>query len=190
MACPHISGVIALGMSYALKIGKHFSREEFLSRLMTSAVDIDKYMLPGLTKLYYNATTREYEVVDVTTKKNKMGTGLVNAWNFLMALEGTPTYLTTPGETLSIDVAECIGQTAGNFEFVLEMNAADLAALGLAEAPQIKDGKIEINCSKTGAGKIYLTSSVGEKDKFEGLDFHQQISIVSRPAVASNGGWL
>ena len=190
MACPHISGVIALGMSYALKIGKHFSREEFLSRLMTSAVDIDKYMLPGLTKLYYNKTTEKYEVVDVTTKKNKMGTGLVNAWNFLMALEGTPTYLTTPGETLLIDVAECIGQTAGNFEFALEMDAADMAALGLSATPQIKNGKIEVNCSKTGAGKIFLTSSVGAKDQFEGLDFHQEISIVSRQAVASNGGWL
>ena len=190
MACPHVSGVIALGMSYALKIGKHFSREEFLSRLMTSAVDIDKYMLPGLTKLYYNKTTEKYEVVDVTTKKNKMGTGLVNAWNFLMALEGTPTYLTTPGETLLIDVAECIGQIAGNFEFALEMDAADMAALGLSATPQIKNGKIEVNCSKTGAGKIFLTSSVGAKDQFEGLDFHQEISIVSRPAVASNGGWL
>ena len=190
MACPHVSGVIALGMSYALKLGKHFSREEFLSRLMTSAVDIDQYMLPGLTKLYYNSKTGNYEQVDVTAKKNKMGTGLVNAWNFLMALEGTPTYLTTPGETLVIDVAECIGDTSANFEFALEMDAADKTALGLSATPEIKNGKIEISCSKTGAGKIYLTSSVGKVDKIEGLDFHQEISIVSRPAVANNGGWL
>ena len=83
-----------------------------------------------------------------------------------------------------------IGQTAGNFEFALEMDAADMTALGLSATPQIKNGKIEVNCSKTGAGKIFLTSSVGAKDQFEGLDFHQEISIVSRPAVASNGGWL
>ena len=190
MACPHVSGVVALGMSYALKIGKHFSREEFLSRLMTSATDIDQYMTPGLTKLFYNSSTGKYEQVDVTLKKNKMGTGLVNAWNFLMALEGTPTYLTTPGKTLVIDVAECIGDTAGNFEFTLEMDAADKAALGLSSTPVIKDGKIEINCSKTGAGKIFLSSSVGQSGQIDGLDFHQEISIVSRQAVANNGGWL
>ena len=89
-----------------------------------------------------------------------------------------------------IDVAECIGDTAGNFEFTLEMDAADKAALGLSSTPVIKDGKIEINCSKTGAGKIFLSSSVGQSGQIDGLDFHQEISIVSRPAVANNGGWL
>ena len=190
MACPHVSGVIALGMSYALKMGKHFSREEFLSRLMTSTVDIDQYMLPGLTKLYYISTTGNYQSIDVMKKKNKMGTGQVNAWNFLMALEGTPTYLTTPEKTLVIDVAECIGQTHKNFEFTLEIDAADMNALGLSSKPEVRNGKIEITCTKTGAGKIRLCSSVGQQDKIDGLDFNQEISIVSRPSVASNGGWL
>ena len=35
MACPHVTGVVALGMSYALKLGKKFSREDFISRLLT-----------------------------------------------------------------------------------------------------------------------------------------------------------
>ena len=188
MACPHVSGVVALGMSYALKIGKKFTREEFISRLLTSAVDIDKYQTGSTMKLWVEGRT--YTETDVYAKKNKMGTGLVNAWGFLMALEGTPTYLTTPGETLVIDVAKCIGSTVANFEFTLEMDAADKAALGLTSTPVVNDGKVEITCSKTGAGKIYFRSSVGQAGQINGLDFSQEISIVSRPAVANNGGWL
>lgn len=37
----HVSGVAALGLSYALAKGKHFTREEFVSMLLTSVNDID-----------------------------------------------------------------------------------------------------------------------------------------------------
>ncbi|MFR5936497.1 MAG: hypothetical protein ACLUGU_13350 [Alistipes shahii] len=37
----HVSGVAALGLSYALAKGKHFAREEFVSMLLTSVNDID-----------------------------------------------------------------------------------------------------------------------------------------------------
>ena len=180
MACPHVSGVVALGMSYALKIGKKFTREEFVSRLLTSTVDIDSYQTGSAMKLWVDGG--KYQETDVFVKKNRMGTGLVNAWNFLMALEGTPTYLTTPGETLTINV--------DGSGYVLEMDAEDKAALGLSATPEIQDGKIVISCSKTGAGKIRLTSSVGQEGQISGLDFAKEISIVSRPAVANNGGWL
>lgn len=181
MACPHVSGVVALGMSYALKIGKKFTREEFISRLMTSAVNIDSYQTGSTMKLWVDGG--KYMETDIFAKKNRMGTGLVNAWNFLMALEGTPSYLTTPGATLVIDAA-------GYAEYTLEMSAEDKAALGISSTPEIKNGKIEIVCSKTGAGKIRLTSSVGQEGQVNGLDFAQEISIVSRPAVTTNGGWL
>ena len=96
MACPHVSGVVALGMSYALKLGKKFSKEDFISRLLTSANNIDAYLTKGTMKLMVEGN--QYVSVDVFPKKGKMGVGAVDAWKFLMALEGTPTYLTSPGK--------------------------------------------------------------------------------------------
>ena len=41
MACPMVSGIAALGLSYAKKLGKTFTREEFTSLLLSSVNDID-----------------------------------------------------------------------------------------------------------------------------------------------------
>ena len=36
MACPHVSGVAALGLSYAVKQRRHFKAEEFIEHLRLS----------------------------------------------------------------------------------------------------------------------------------------------------------
>lgn len=185
MACPHVSGVVALGMSYALKIGKKFSREDFISRLLTSANDIDALLTGPVNKLLVK--NNKYVEVDVLPKKGKMGAGAVDAWKFLMALEGTPSYVTSPGEKLRIDVSECLGDASG---YTLEVGAESKAALGIEGTPAVKDGVLEITCGKIGSGKIRFKASVGGEGQISGLDYYKEISIVSRPAVAKNGGWL
>ena len=197
MACPHVSGVVALGASYALKIGKKFSREEFISRLLGSARDIDSYQTGSVNKLwvrqYYDANATmpgwksEYVTTDVIAKKGKMGVGAVDAWNFLMALEGTPSFMTTPDQKLAIDVARHIGTG-----YTLEIDSADAESLGIAETPQVKNGILEITCTKIGSGKIRFKASVGKDENgvIPELDYYKSISIISRPAVSANGGWL
>lgn len=188
MACPHVSGVVALGMSYALKIGKRFSRQDFISRLLTSAQDIDAALTGSTMKLRVDGSS--YVETDVYPKKKKMGTGTVNAWNFLMALEGTPTFIAQTGKEISIDLADCIGETYGNFEYGVSIDEASKASLGIVNTPAITGGTMKLICTKNGAGKIRLTSSVGGQEQIPGLDFFVEISIVSRTNVASNGGWL
>ena len=189
MACPHVSGVVALGMSYALKLGKKFTKEDFISRLLTSANNIDALLTKSTMKLMVEGN--QYVSVDVFPKKGKMGVGAVDAWKFLMALEGTPTYLTSPGETLKINVAECIGETAGTCGYTLEISHETKDALGLDTwGVGIVNGTIELICTKVGAGKIRFKSSIGGHQEIPGLDFYKEISIVSRPSVAKNGGWL
>lgn len=189
MACPHVSGVVALGMSYALKLGKKFSKEDFISRLLTSANNIDAYLTKGTMKLMVEGS--KYVSVDVFGKKGKMGTGAVDAWQFLMALEGTPTYLTSPGKTLTINVAECIGETAATCGYTLDVSKETQDALGLNTwGIGTGNGNIELHCTKVGAGKLRFKSSIGGWEEISGLDFYKEISIVSRPAVADNGGWL
>ena len=188
MACPHVSGVVALGASYALKLGKKFSREDFISRLLTSTKDIDSYNTGKRTKLMYS--NNSYKDIDISVKKGQMGTGAVDAWGFLMALEGTTTLLTSPGRSLSITLSEILGES--HARYTLEMSQEDMESLGLADVPSVTDGIIEMTCTKTGAGKMCFRASVGkdESGAIPELEYHKEISIVSRTAVASNGGWL
>ena len=185
MACPHVTGVVALGMSYALKIGKKFSREDFISRLLSSADDIDQYQTGSSNKLWVSGG--DYLDTDVFVKKGKMGTGAVNAWKFLMALEGTPSYIAKVGEKLTINIAEVIGEG-----YAMEISPADAQALGIENNPQIKNGILELTCTKVGSGKISFKASVGndEDGVIPELQYNKDLSIVCRPSVASNGGWL
>ena len=188
MACPHVSGVVALGMSYALKLGKKFSREDFISRLLTSAVDIDSYLTGSTMKLMVEGG--RYVSVDVFPKKGKMGAGAVNAWKFLMALEGTPTVVVKAGESTTVNLADYLGETVRNFEYQCDIDEASKASLGIDSVPVVNDGTITIKCDRTGAGKIRFSSSVGQEGQITGLDFFRELSIVSRSNVAENGGWL
>lgn len=193
MACPQVSGVAALGLSYALQRGLTFTREDFISRLLTSTKNIDKYMLGG-SRPFYNLNTQDYDTFNPESYKGAMGVGAVDAWQFLMALEGTPVIVVKSGQEATIDLAEYIGETVSNFAYTIDIDQDSMSALGLSEVPVLKDGKIRITCTKNGAGKISLASSVGKdtsrEDGIGGLGFNREISIVSRANATNNGGWL
>ena len=187
MACPHVSGVVALGMSYALQLGRKFTREEFTSMLLTSVNDIDGRLGSG-SKKYGDGT------FDLSSYKGRMGTGAVDAYRFLTAIEGIPSIQVKTGEKVTIDLSGYLGGTAGNFEFAVSVDTKARESLGLASDPVIKNGKLELTCSKVGGGRIRLSSSVGKdssrEDGISGLDFSREVSIISRPFVSDNGGWL
>ena len=188
MACPHISGVLALGISYAAKLGKTFTREEMTSMLLTSVNDID-HRLSGTKKFFESSTT--YTDLPLDKYKGQMGTGAVDAWKFLMAIEGTPSVMVKAGEDCSIDLSDWCNP-AGTYE--LSIDEASRASLGLTATPVISNGRLEINCSKTGAGKVVINGEVGRDHQMEngigGMAFSREISIVSRPFATKNGGWL
>lgn len=172
MACPHVSGVVALGISYAKKLGKKLTREEMTSLLLTSVNDLDQYTKG--TKYYGN-----------------MGTGALDAWKFLMAIEGTPSFMAEAGKTVRIDLSRYCNAYD---EYTISVDDASRTSLGLASDPVIRDGHLEIQCGKIGAGKITLSSAVGkDPEKEDGIgemNYSREISIVSRPFATDNGGWL
>lgn len=180
MACPHVSGVVALGISYAKKLGKKFTREEMTSLLLSSVNDIDCFNKGGMMNQ-----------VDMSRYKGQMGTGAVDAWKFLMAIEGTPSVMAKAGEKAQIDLSPYCNPT---LRYEISVDEASKASLGLTSDPAIKDGYLEIECSKIGAGKIVLSSAVGKDPELEDgigeMAYSREISIVSRPHVAKNGGWL
>ncbi len=187
MACPHVSGVVALGMSYALQLGKKFTREEFVSMLLTSVNDIDQLLTSG-SKAYAGGT------FELASFKGQMGTGAVDAYRFLTAIEGIPSILAKTGEKLSIDLSDYLGGTAGHFDYKVSVDPKVKESLGLTADPVIRSGKLELTCTKVGGGRIVLSSSVGKdssrEDGIGGLDFSREVSVISRPFASDCGGWL
>ena len=190
MACPHVSGVVALGVSYAMKLGKKFTRQELTSLLLTSTNDIDQYLSSG-TKKVYDAKNDSYVNIQLNQWYRKMGTGAVDAWKFLMAIEGTPSVMVPMGETARIDLSKYCNPSA---DYTVTMDETANSSLAPKTTPVIKDGYLEIECTKAGAGKILLSASVGKDPEKEngigGMAYSREISIVSRPFATDNGGWL
>ena len=89
MACPCVSGVAALGLSYAYKLNKTFTREEFISMLLTSVNNLDSRLTDNKLKVSGYSNGME-QTADLGLYRGKMGTGAVDAWKLLMAVEGTP----------------------------------------------------------------------------------------------------
>lgn len=186
MACPHVSGVVALGISYAKKLGKKFTREEFSSLLLTSVNDIDVFC-SGI-KNY------DGQGISLERYKGNMGTGAVDAWKFLMAIEGTPSVMTKVGEKCTIDLSQWLGSSAKTLSYTMAVSEETKQALGLTTDPVVKNGMMELTCTKIGAGKVTLSSAIGKDTSKENgigqMEFSREISIVSRPYAASNGGWF
>ena len=99
MACPHVSGVAALGLSYAAQLRRHFKAEDFIRLLYETALPIDEYMTG--TKYYKKYVIDLLESapmmqLDLNSFKGKMGYGQVNAFGLLKAVEGAGVEMTFP----------------------------------------------------------------------------------------------
>ena len=111
MACPHVSGVIALGLSYAVEQRRHFRAREFVELVYNTARDIDGYFT-GEKKSYYNHTSPGSAATktELSKYKGKMGR-LVNAAGLLNAIKESgsemrlPNVYVAPGESAVIDLA-------------------------------------------------------------------------------------
>ena len=111
MACPHVSGVIALGLSYAVEQRRHFRSEEFVELVYSTATDIDSYFI-GEKKSYYNHSSPGSAATktELSKYKGKMGR-LVNAAGLLNAIKESgsemrlPNVYIAPGESTVIDLA-------------------------------------------------------------------------------------
>ena len=189
MACPHVSGVAALGVSYAEKLGKKFSGEEFITLLLTSVNDINQYLTEGL-KPYGDMTFA------LSTYNKRMGTGAIDAWKLLMQIEGTPAVMVKKGEKCTIDLKPYFGDSAADITY-LDVTFDDNAkkTLGLASKPTIKKGVMEIVCMKNGSAKVKVSAiagggQLGGGNNIGGTEISREISVISRGVHTNNGGWF
>ena len=193
MACPHVSGIAALGIAYAKKLGKKFTREEFNTMLVSSANDFDS-RLNG-TKEYYKMDGSPGSI-SLGKFMKQMGTGSVDAWIFMMKIEGVPCLTAEMGKNGWVDVSEYFGTSSKNLTYLsVEVSDKDREALGLAADPYMEYGRLYIHPTKMGSGKVTIKAVgggtvVGGGDVVGGMEITQEVSIISRPFKVNNGGWL
>ena len=198
MACPHVSGVAALGLSYAKKLGKTFTATEFKELLLSSANDFDS-RLKGEKKLY-NKT------FNLGNYRKQMGTGSIDTYIFMMQIEGIPCLTAAVGRNQWIDVSQYFGTSSVNLTYLgepgkeegqvlCEVSDEDRASLGLEEDPYMQYGKLYIHPTKIGSGKVVIHAIaggtiIGGDDAIGGMPMTQEVSIISRTFKSGTGGWL
>ena len=166
MACPHVSGIAALGLAYAKQQPRHFPSEEFRELMYSSARDIDDYFVSE--KLYYmrhesaGATPIKMNLADY---RGKMGR-LADAGALLKAIEGSgrdmrlPNICLAPNTLTSLNLADYITEEAANVEVVNEAVAVVSLEGNTLTISAKSEGQTSLSVTTNSGTKHYATITV------------------------------
>lgn len=190
MACPHVSGVAALVLSYALDNGITLTNTKLYDIITSSVRNIDD-ALTG-TKVYGENTKWSF---GLDSYKGKMGTGKLDALMAIQSVRGALCVPVVVGEELALSVSSLIGdgniKVTGYSDYVIPAETRDRLAI---QGDTYFGGKIYITCNNAGVGTItvkYIAGGdkVGGGDTTGGKLMEKDIVIVARD-TNDNGGWL
>ena len=176
MACPHVAGVAALGLSYAKQLKRHFTAEEFRSLMYTSARDIDNYFVgEKLYYLHHESAGATPTKMNLEEYRGKMGR-LTDAGALLKAIEGSGRDMILPNICLSVGAT-----TKLNLDdyFTTEATGVDVSNSAIATAKL--DGRI-VTIEAIAEGQTTLTL------KFS--DGTEQRSTITVRRSTNDKGWL
>lgn len=184
MACPHVSGVAALGLSYAAKLHKHFTAKQFKELILQSTRDLSPYM--SGSKLYYKYYALAGESTPVLMEMNKyyqgqMGSGLIDANKLLTLVEGNGVkqelpniYLATGEKNRQTLEPARFFDGGESMTFTVESANPEIATVA------IEGNKIIITGTAIGSTSYTVTASNGEK----------QTADITVRRKANDNGWL
>ena len=184
MACPHVSGVAALALSYAKQLGKTFQPDEFRSMLLGAVNPLDPYLVGMKEFADYSAGTTHYgSPMDLASYRGKLGSGLVDAYKMLLAVRGTPAITVVQNEPTTVSLARYYGGVTSLEYYRVEADEAAVAKLGLSVS-EGENGDATITCTRQGAALVRITSTVGE------TRMSREVALICRAKAAANGGWM
>lgn len=182
MACPHVSGVVALGLSYAANLHKHVKAEEVKELLHSTARPVEQYWNLDTPKQFYKFVTDLSEIhlssMNLKDYRGKMGSGQVDAHAFLQAIAGVGVEMTFPNLFIALDgqvtIAPAMYFKNGGKNFEVTISDSSVAAYAAEGSKLVFFGE-----------KEGQTSAVIKSDSGESFTF----TITVRKSAASNG-WL
>ena len=182
MACPHVSGVVALGLSYAANLHKHVKAEEVKELLHSTARPVEQYWNLDTPKQFYKFVTDLSEIhlssMNLNDYRGKMGSGQVDAHAFLQAIAGVGVDMTFPNLFIALDgqvtIAPAMYFKNGGKKFEVTISDSSVAAYAAEGSKLVFFGE-----------KEGQTSAVIKSDSGESFTF----TITVRKSAASNG-WL
>lgn len=181
MACPHVSGVAALGLSYAVKQRRHFKASEFVALLKETAIPLDSYYGNGATKMFYrNHVTGAPSPMQMELSKyiGKMGSGLANAGRLLDRIAGSGSDMKVPnlyvaeGGKSAIDLAYYF-MDGESLTYVCTSADTSVATV------TVSGTKMEVTGVATGS--TYVTVKAGSAE---------QTIVVTVRQHANDNGWM
>ena len=153
MACPQVSGVIALGLSYALQQRKHFKVEEFIQLLYSSATEIPSTVFDA-EKFWYKYVIdlgdNHANLTPLKPYKGQMGSGVANAEALLAAIDGTEApRMTFPNVTLAESAVRTINP-AIYFDNGSKLTYTVTVADSSVATAKVENGKVVITANAAG----------------------------------------
>ena len=183
MACPHVSGVAALGLAYAAKTNRHYRAADFVALMKKSVKELDSHYGNGATKTYYmNHTTvgASPEIVQLSKYIGKMGAGLIDAAQLLNNIKNKelssdmklPNVYVGIEKTVSLNLAAYFaGQTEGFSCSVVNGNVASASVEGKM---------LTVKGLAAGSTSLTVTAAGGTS----------QTVVVTVRKSAGNNGWM
>ena len=183
MACPHVSGVAALGLAYAVKQNRHYRAADFISLMKKSVKDLDSHYQNGATKTYYmNHTTvgASPETIELSKYIGKMGAGLIDAAQLLNGIQNKElsSEMKLPNMYVGIEKSTSLN-LAAYFAGQTEGYSCSVANTSVASATV--DGKMLIVKGLV-AGSTSLTVTAADGTS-------QTVTVTVRKS-AGNNGWM
>ncbi len=167
MACPHVSGVVALGLSYATKLRKHFKAEEFRKLVVESVEPIDQYMVDYK---FYNRYVADMGALqpmqmELAPFRGQMGSGQISAKRLLQAIDGNGTAMHFPnvaikvGNKVTVDAARYF---VGGENMTYEVTIADTSVVTC----EVEGTKVVFAGLKSGTTTASIKASNNETHAF------------------------
>ena len=183
MACPHVSGVAALGLAYAVKQNRHYRAADFISLMKKSVKDLDSHYQNGATKTYYmNHTTvgASPETIELSKYIGKMGAGLIDAALLLNGIQNKElsSEMKLPNMYVGIEKSTSLN-LAAYFAGQTEGYSCSVANTSVASATV--EGKMLI-VKGLAAGSTSLTVTAADGTS-------QTVTVTVRKS-AGNNGWM
>jgi subtilisin family serine protease len=183
MACPHVSGVAALGLAYAAKTNRHYRAADFVALMKKSVKELDSHYQNGATKTYYmNHTTvgASPEIVQLSKYIGKMGAGLIDAAQLLNNIKNKelssdmklPNVYVGIEKTVSLNLAAYFAGRTEGFSCAVANGSVASASV---------DGKT-LTVKGLAAGSTSLTVTAA--------DGTSQTVVVTVRKSAGNNGWM